>query len=412
MKIAVIGGGASGLVAAIVARRRGAEVTIYEKLNRVGKKILATGNGRCNYTNMYMSLDRFHGKDVQKAGKVLDFFDLNSTISFFEDLGIYPYMDETGKVYPNSLQASSVLDVLRYETDRLGVEVVTDFKVKDLRKNKEKFNIIGEEASYEADRVILCCGGKAAPQLGSDGDGYEMAKSFGHKIIEPFPALVQLKLSGSYFKRITGIRFDGAVKGYTVSRTVREEDGEILFTDYGISGPPILQISRMILEEMNRKETCYVSVDMFPKWSKNDIFEILSRRFSRIGYKSTEDCLVGFINKKLIPVILAEAGLEDKEKKCGKLSKKEIYSIADILKDWKFQVTGHNTWQQAQSTAGGIDLSSVNQQTLESSKVRGLYFAGEILDVDGDCGGFNLQWAWSSGYTAGYFSSLEEKEKK
>ena len=406
MKIAVIGGGASGLVAAIVAARNGAEVAIYEKMNKVGKKILATGNGRCNYTNMNMSIDRYHSKNLKLAENAMNFFDLNKTISFFENLGIYPYVDGSGKVYPNSLQASSMLDVLKYETERLKIEEITDFEVKELRKSKDKFSIISKDIVYNADKVILCCGGKASPQLGSDGSGYEIAKSFGHNIIEPSPALVQLKLQGKYFKRITGIRFDGIVNSFTDKRQIREDEGEILFTDYGISGPPILQISRKVIEAMNKGERVFISVDMFPNLTKVMLYELLRDRFAKVSYKGIEDGLVGFINKKLISVVLVEAGFDKLDKECGKLNKKEIYKIIDILKEWKFEVTGHNTWQQAQSTAGGVTLSEINPNTLESTKVKGLYFAGEILDVDGDCGGFNLQWAWSSGYAAGHFSSI------
>mgnify|MGYP000884144840 FL=1 len=405
MKIAVIGGGASGLTAAIAAAKNGAEVTIYEKMNRVGKKILATGNGRCNYTNMNLSFECYHSNNLKLAETALNFFDLNKTLTFFEDLGIHPYVDESGKVYPNSLQASSILDVLRYEASRLKVEEKTDFNVTGLRKNKDKFSIIGND-TITADRVILSTGGKASPQLGSDGRGYEIAKSFGHEIIEPYPALVQLKLSGRYFKRIAGIRFDGIVKACAGENLIREEEGEILFTDYGVSGPPILQISRKVIGELNNKNKTYLFIDMFPNYSKSELYDILQDRFRRVGYKTMEDGMIGFINKKLIPVILYEAGFGDLNKQCGNLNKKDIYKIIDILKEWRFEVTGYNSWSQAQSTAGGVKLSQVNPKTLESLKVKGLYFAGEILDVDGDCGGFNLQWAWSSGYTAGYFCSI------
>ena len=406
MKIAVIGGGASGLTAAIAAAKNGAEVTIYEKLNRVGKKILATGNGRCNYTNMNLSKECYHSKDLKLTEDVMNFFNLKKTLDFFEDLGIFPYVDDSGKVFPNSLQASSVLDVLRYELQRLKVKEITDFNVTDLRKTKDKFSVIGND-THAADRIILSTGGKASPQLGSDGQGYEIARSFGHEIIEPFPALVQLRLSGKYFKRMAGIKFDGIVKAYAGEKLIREEEGEILFTDYGISGPPILQVSRRVIEELNKKNKPFLTVDMLPLYSKLKLYEILEDRFRKIDYKTIEEGMVGFINKKLIPVVLYEAGFDDINKLCGRLNKKEIYKIIDILKEWKFEVTGHNSWQQAQSTAGGIKLSEVNPKTLESLKVKGLYFAGEILDVDGDCGGFNLQWAWSSGYTAGYFSSLK-----
>ena len=406
MKIAVIGGGASGLTAAIAAAKNDAEVTIYEKMNRVGKKILATGNGRCNYTNMNLSKECYHSKNLTLTEDVMKFFDLEKTLIFFNELGILPLVDESGKVYPNSLQASSVLDVLRYEIKRLKVEEMTDFNVTALRKGKDKFSIIGND-TITADRVVLATGGKASPQFGSDGKGYEIAKSLGHEIIEPFPALVQLKLKGKYFKRIAGIKFDGIVKAYAGDKLIREEEGEILFTDYGISGPPILQISRKVIEELNKNSKTYLAIDMFPNHSNLRLYDILQDRFRRIDYKTIEEAMIGLINKKLIPVVLYEAGFDELNKLCGKLNKKEIYKIIDILKGWKFEVAGHNSWQQAQSTAGGIKLSEVNPKTLESLKVKGLYFAGEILDVDGDCGGFNLQWAWSSGYTAGYFSSLE-----
>ena len=407
MKVAVIGGGASGLMAAIAAAKNGADVKIFEKLNRVGKKILATGNGRCNYTNMNLSFECYHSSNLKLAQEAMNFFDLQKTLIFFEDLGIYPYVDESGKVYPSSLQASSVLDVLRYEANRLKIEEITDFNVTALRKTKDKFTIIGNDTNVIADKVILATGGKASPQLGSDGKGYEIAKSLGHEIIEPSPALVQLKLEGKYFKRIAGIRFDGFVKAYRDDKLIREEEGEILFTDYGISGPPILQLSRKVIDELNNGKKAYLLVDMFPNHSKLDLYEILQDRFNRIGYKTLEESMVGFINKKLIQVILYEAGFDDLNKVSSSLNKKEMFKIIDVLKEWKFQVVGHNSWQQAQSTAGGIKLTQVNPQTLESLKVNGLYFAGEILDVDGDCGGFNLQWAWSSGYTAGHFCSTQ-----
>jgi len=307
MKIAVIGGGASGLTAAIAAARNGAEVTICEKLNRVGKKILATGNGRCNYTNMNLSKECYHSNNLNFVDEVMKFFNLDKTLVFFEDLGILPYVDESGKVYPNSLQASSVLDVLRYELKRHKVKEVTDFNVTALRKSKDKFSIIGND-TITADRVILATGGKASPQLGSDGKGYELAKSLGHEIIEPFPALVQLKLSGKYFKRIAGIKFDGIVKAYAGDRLIREEEGEILFTDYGISGPPILQVSRKVIEELNKKNKPFLNIDMFPGYSKLKLYDILQDRFRRINYKTIEESMIGFINKKLIPVVFYEAG--------------------------------------------------------------------------------------------------------
>lgn len=405
MDIAVIGGGAAGLMASIIAANSGANVTIYEKTNKLGKKILATGNGRCNYTNMNMSIDFYHSENIVQAEKVLEFFDVKKTLLFFENMGIYPYIDISGKVYPNSLQSSSMIDVFKYEIERRNIKEINDFEIIDLRHAKDKFSIIGRDNTYYADKVILCCGGKSSPQLGSDGEGYKLAKLFGHNIIEPFPALVQLKLNGNFFKKITGIRFDGIVTSMTDKKIIRQEEGEILFTDYGISGPTILQLSRMVLDEMNKGNKVYLTVDMFPNLSKNMLYDILNDRFNKIGYKSLEDGLIGFVNKKIIHVILTQANFESTHIKCSKLNKKDIYKLINILKEWKFEVTGHNSWQQSQVTAGGIDLREINPQTLESKKIKNLYMAGEILDVDGDCGGYNLQWAWSSGYVAGFFSS-------
>lgn len=405
-QIAIIGGGAAGLMAAIKSSKENNQVTIYEKMNRVGKKILATGNGRCNFTNTNMSIDFYHGHNVQKIKDIFDFCDLQTTLNFFEDIGIYPYMDISGKVYPYSLQASSVLDDLRNEAMRLNVIEMVECEVTHLRKNKGRFDIVTKDKVYSADKVIVATGGKACPQMGSDGSGYALAKELGHRLSEPFPALVQLKLNANFLKRISGVKFDGCVACECDGEVIREESGEILFTDYGISGPPILQISRKALEKYNAGNEVTIVIDMFPEYSKSMLYDIISNRFIKLKHKTLEESFIGLLNKKIIPVVLSEAGFEYKNEKCTKLNKKDIYKIINILKEWKIQVSGHNGWNQAQTTAGGILLDDIDLKTMESKKVKNLFFAGEILDVDGDCGGYNLQWAWSSGYTAGYYASL------
>ncbi len=404
-RVAIIGGGAAGLMAAIAAAKNDADVCIYEKLNRVGKKILATGNGRCNYTNINTSVNDYHGKNLRFAEEIINSFNVNSTLDFFEDIGIYPRIEENGKVYPYSLQASSVLDNLRYEANRYKIKEMVESKVKSLRKNKGHFDIITDTGVFIADKVIICTGGRAGSQYGCTGDGYGLAESFGHKIINQFPALVQLKLNADYLKKISGVKFDGAVSCFSDSALIRREEGEILFTDYGISGPPVLQISREAIKYLYNKEMIFISIDMFPDFDKNMLYELLSERFIKLKTKTIEESFNGLINKKLIPVILSLALNEYKEEKCTKLNKKDIYSVVNILKEWKIEITGHNDWQQAQTTAGGVCVDDINPKTLESKKEKGLYFAGEVLDVDGDCGGFNLQWAWSSGYIAGYSAS-------
>lgn len=405
-RVAIIGGGAAGLMAAIVAARNGAEVCIYEKLNRVGKKILATGNGRCNYTNINTSINDFHGQNHSFIENIINSFNVNCTLDFFEDIGIYPRIEENGKVYPYSLQASSVLDNLRYEASKYKINEVVDCCVKDLRKNKGQFDIITDSGIYNADKVIICTGGRAGSQYGCTGDGYNLAEKLGHKIIPQFPALVQLKLNANYLKKISGVKFDGVVSSFTDTDLIREEEGEILFTDYGISGPPILQISRETIKHLYNKENVFVSVDMFPNFDKKMLYDLLWERFVKLKSKTIEESFNGLINKKLIPVILNLALNEYKDEKCTKLNKKDVYSIVNILKEWRIEVVGHNEWQQAQTTAGGVSVDDLDTKTLESKKVAGLYFAGEVLDVDGDCGGFNLQWAWSSGYIAGHNASI------
>ncbi len=404
-RVAIIGGGAAGLMAAIVAARNGADVCIYEKLNRVGKKILATGNGRCNYTNINTSIRDYHGKNLSFIENTINSFNVEKTLDFFEDIGIYPHIEENGKVYPYSLQASSVLDNLRYEVNKYKIKEIVECNVKSLRKNKGQFDIITDGGIFNSDKVIICTGGRAGSQYGCTGDGYKLAEMFGHKIINQFPALIQLKLNANYLKKISGVKFDGVVSSFTDIVNIREEEGEILFTDYGISGPPILQISRETIKYLYDKQKVYISIDMFPNFDKKILYDLLSERFIKLKNKTIEESFNGLINKKLIPVILSLALNEYKEEKCTKLNKKDIYSIVNILKEWKIEVIGHNDWKQAQTTAGGVSVDDIDAKTLESKKEPGLYFAGEVLDVDGDCGGFNLQWAWSSGYITGYNAS-------
>lgn len=399
--VLVIGGGAAGMTAAIAARRMGAEVTILERNPRVGKKILATGNGRCNLTNTNLDISFFHGKRPEFIYGAISRFDYNMTIDFFEELGITHKVEEGGKVFPVSNQASSVLDVMRYELDELGVNVVCEAAAAQIEK-KEGFKVTLEDGRvFNGDKVIVATGGKASPDLGSNGSGYKLVQKFGHKMIEPFPALVQLKLSAKFLKQIQGIKFDGDVAIVINDNVVRYERGEILFTEYGISGPPILQISRKAGEYLQRGEDVYIKVVIVNFLKRDELDELLVRRFSYGHNKPLSFNFVGFLNKKLIPVVLKEAGITDIDKPAGSVTADERRRICDILLNWRFKVTGTNPWSSAQVTAGGVDVGQIYGRTMESKLVPGLYLAGEIVDIDGDCGGYNLQWAWSSGFVAG-----------
>lgn len=401
-RILIAGGGAAGMIAAISARRLGADVTIIEKNARVGKKILTTGNGRCNFTNINADISYYHGNNPGFAHGALSNFTIEDTIRFFGDLGIEHKVEELGKVFPMSDQASSILDVLLYEMNRIGVRIICDACVKEITKEKGDFAIkLGNGSTYRGDRVILAAGGKAMPSTGSDGSGYELAAMLGHHVTDVFPALVQLMLEGSFFKQIDGVKIVGTAEILHNGKSVVKDRGDILFANYGVSGPPILQISRKAGEFLLEGKEAFLRIVMMDQMTRDELGNILERRFRSDPGKPADFSLVGFVNKRLIPAVLAEAGIRDAKRPVAGLSPKDQEAIVNVLTDWRFRIRGTKSWPSAQVTAGGVDTDEIDQDTMESLLVEGLYFAGEIVDIDGQCGGFNLQWAWSSGYVAG-----------
>ncbi len=403
-KIIIIGGGPSGMMAAIIARRNGSDVILLERNNRVGKKLLTTGNGRCNYTNLNLNINNYHGNNPSFAEQALSELNVDKTLDFFESLGITPADEDNGKVYPLSFQASSMLDILRFEMEFQGVNVITDAFVSDIKK-KDKFIVrLKDDRTFLGDKVILATGGMAMPVSGSDGTGYTLAKSFGHSVTDIFPGLVQLKLEGSIFKQINGVKFIGTAGIYHKNRLIVEDKGDILFTDYGISGPPILQISRKAMDLMNEGQDVEIRISILSK-TKEEVRDYLQMRFNKLGTRNMDEVLIGMINKKLIIPILKELSI-DKDMKARDISNNQVDSLAELLVSWSFKVIGSKGWGQAQVTAGGVNTDEINNETMESKLVKGLYIVGELLDIDGDCGGFNLQWAWSSAYLAGTNASI------
>lgn len=405
--VIIIGGGASGMLAAISAKRLGANVTILERNPRIGKKILATGNGRCNFTNINTDINYYNGKNPKFVYSALSQFDVYTTISFFERLGIAHKIEDLGKVFPMSDQASSVLDVLRYELNTIGVNVVCNAQVKNVVNQNDKFKVkLNDGSTLTGDRVIIATGGNAMPSTGSDGNGFDLAKKLGHNIIDTFPGLVQLKLEGPFFNQIQGVKFVGTAEILHNKKSVAKDRGDILFTNYGISGPPILQISRKAGELLQKGHTPLLKVTIMDDMTKDELKNLLAVRFANAPQKTAEFSLVGLINKRLIPVLLKEAGIKDIKCPVANLSDREKNQILDILVDWRFPIKGTLSWQNSQVTAGGVDTREIDPSTMESKLVKGLYFAGEIIDIDGLCGGFNLQWAWSSGFVAGQNAAL------
>ncbi len=401
-RIVIVGGGAAGMTAAIVAARQGTAVTVIERMSRVGKKLLATGNGRCNLTNMYQGIEKYHGSNPQFVLGALERFNVKQALAFFEELGIEPVIEENGYVYPASGQASSVLDVLRYEMERLGVKVFCDTRINRIEMGEKGFRCIGADGrAYTADRVIVAAGGKSSPNLGSNGSGFKIAEEIGHTVHKPFPALVQIRLDAPYLKRLSGIRIQGRAECRIDDVVAGCERGELLFTDYGISGIPILQLSRPVSEHAGSGRKMSLHLDLFPDWTDKDLAARIARRISFNPQKPLQMSFVGLLHKRLIAAILQESGFDNARSACGELNQQEIQHIAGLMKNWPLRCTGVQSWMFSQVTAGGVDVAEVNPGTMESKIIPGLYFAGEVLDIDGDCGGYNLQWAWSSGYVAG-----------
>ena len=402
----IVGGGAAGLTSALIAKDSGLDVAIIEGTDRIGKKILTTGNGRCNISNENINTNRYHSENPYFAGYTLDSFNLVQTIDFFNRLGIPLVTLDGGKMFPMSLQASSVIDILRFAIEEKHIPVYTNTKAKEITKNNNGFKIstTGND-TYECDMLIIATGGKSAPKTGSDGSGYTLAKQLGHSVTSLVPALVQLKLNYNRLKALSGVKFDGYAELFINGESVQKEFGEILFTDYGISGPPILQLSRAVSYGLSKNSKVSLKIDMLPTITCENLKEFLENHWSVFGSRSLLNSFIGIIHKKIIPIILKQANIEDFHKPCSDLKSEEKNAIYALLKQWQFEVSGTNSFSNAQVTAGGINTKEINPQTLESNLVTNLFFAGEILDVDGDCGGFNLQWAWSSGAIAGKSAS-------
>ncbi len=405
MKLAIIGGGASGLAAAIEATRQNTalDVVILEKLDRVGKKILATGNGRCNYTNIKADTNNYHGMDKNFVTYVLKEFTVDNTVNFFNQLGVFPKEEENGKLYPFSLQASSVLDALRYESDRLNIEIINNFYITDIQFNKKLFKLTSKNNKIVlANKVIVAGGGCASKSLGSDGSCFELLKSFGHTITPLSPALVQLKTNTEQTKALKGIKIYGNMTVIENNTAILSEYGEILFTDYGVSGPPVFQISAKTAFKRNLK----LSIDFMPEYNPKEIYDILKCRKECLSHMTMENFFSGLLNKRLGNIICRRSGIEKLSFKVSDLTTDILWAMVSGIKEFSLDVTGDNGFNNAQVTAGGVLTNEFDNTTLESKIVKGLYACGEVMDIYGDCGGYNLQWAWSSGRLAGKSAAI------
>lgn len=390
-QIFVIGAGASGLMAAIQAAVYGAAVTVLEQNDRPGRKICATGNGRCNMTNLNQDENAYRGSHPEFAKDALAQFPVEKTLKFFQELGIC-ITDRSGWIYPRSNQAQSVVDVLVMKARSLKVKLKTNQTVSGVSFADGQWKIHTDGWTYSGDAVILANGSRASSVAGSCESGYEIAKSLGHHLIEPLPALTALKCKGNSFSGWSGVRTEGKITLYIDGTPTVSQQGELQLTDYGVSGIPVFQISRYAIRAVHENKNVELSINFFPELNRKELEEYLEHRKAACPYKTEKELLIGLFPEKLIRVLCAQKDL--------------IRGITD------FRLTVKNglSFEQAQVCSGGVDTSEVHSKTMESRLHKGLYFAGELLDIDGTCGGYNLQWAWSSGAAAGIWAAKEEEK--
>ena len=399
-KIVVIGGGASGMVSAIYAAYGNNEVILLERNNTLGKKILVTGNGRCNYWNKDISLKHYHTSDKDVLEKIITDKNKLEIENFFNRLGIVPKIRD-GYFYPSSNQATSVQTSLMLECKLRGVKIFNNEDVLSVVKNGNVFEVTTNDKKIICDKVVLATGSKAFYK--NDCLGYDIAKSFGHMIIEPLPALVQLRLNGSFLKEWQGIRTDGLVSLYQDNKLIKKEVGEIQLTDYGISGICIFQLSSLISRGLYNGYNEEIEINFLNNLSVENDIEFIKFMDDRNRYvigRNISELLDGILNYKLLNLILKLYNIP-RDMYWDDMSYDLKKMLGTKLTMFRVNISGTNSFDMAQVCSGGVKLSEINADTMESVKEKGLYIVGELLDVDGECGGFNLGFAWISGYLAG-----------
>ncbi len=395
MNVCVIGGGAAGMLAALTAAENDHRVLLLERQSRVGRKLLATGNGRCNLSNYHVSPAHYHG-GAGFCDFALSQFDVGETLQYFASLGLLTVSEASGRIYPMSNMAGSVLDVLRYALERPEIDLQTGQTVTAVRKIPEGFSVKTETDTFSARRLILAAGGAAGSKVGGGMDGYRLAKSLGHHRTALYPSLVQLKTDPTYPRALKGVKAQCGISICRGSQVLARNSGEVLFTEYGVSGPAIFDLSRSV-SAGGSDLTCLLN--FFPDWEEAEVLHWLSQRQAAMAAHEASALLTGSCHTRLGQMICKSAGFTNQ--RAAGLTRDDLRRIARQATHFALPITGTCGFDQAQVTAGGLDTSEFDPRTLQSRLVPGLYACGELLDIDGDCGGYNLQWAWSSGRLAG-----------
>ena len=396
MTIGIIGAGASGMAAALAAaENQDVQVVLMERQARVGKKLSATGNGRCNLTNLHALEGGYHGDTPDFAEAALKAFDVEKTLNWFSSLGLYTVAEESGRVYPYSDQANSVVDVLRFALEKPNIQLLTGFEVVKMKRTDGGFRVESGEDVVFCEKLIVACGGLAGTKLGGGMFGYRFLRGFGHKCTRLRPALVQLKSSWQGCAALKGVRANCHAAIYHDGVLHSESTGELQFTEMGLSGPVMFEISRDACQGAG-EWVC--RLDFLPEVSREDLFDMLSRR--KQTHWPAEELLTGILHNRLGRVLTQAAGIKGQQR-ISDLQDEALAAVCDEVKAFEVTLTEPLGMDAAQVTAGGIVTGEFDPKTMESRLVPGLYACGEVLDIDGDCGGYNLQWAWSSGRMAG-----------
>ena len=396
MIIGIIGAGASGMAAALAAaENENVQVLLMERQTKVGRKLSATGNGRCNLTNLNAMKGGYHGNTPEFAEPAMKAFDVDRTLAWFEELGLYTVAEESGRVYPYSDQASSVVDVLRFALEKPNIQLLTGFEVTKVRKHEDGFRVEGNGETILCDKLVIACGGLAGTKLGGSMFGYKFLRGFGHKSTRLRPTLVQLKSSWRGCSSVKGVRTNCHAAIYHNGTRCAESTGELQLTEWGLSGPVIFEISRDVCQSLGEWKC---ALDFLPDMELDKLNRMLLRRRSTSW--RAEELLTGILHTRLGKVLVQEAGISGYVP-ITQLEDDEIASVARMVKHFEVSLTEPLGMDSAQVTAGGIVTEEFDPRTMESKLVPGLYACGEVLDIDGDCGGYNLQWAWSSGRAAG-----------
>lgn len=396
--VVVVGGGASGLAAAINAKRIHPDYStaVLEHLPRTGKKILSTGNGRCNLTNINAKAENY--RNAEFAGCALGKYGPERVTEFFSSLGLMTYADSQGRVYPRSNTAASVLDALRFETEKLGIEILNECKAEKVSAGENGFTVNGD---ISCGKLILACGGKASPSQGSDGSGYTLAKALSHRITPLVPALVPLNARPDAVKSLKGLRASSVSLVLEGDRNEYRSEGEILFTDNGISGIAAMELAAASERELRAGNDPVLHIDFLPEMEYVEVREYIEKVCSVKSGQLMDNLLTGAVAKQIGIAIMKNAGIYASGERVGAFSDNMTERLAESVKDFRISILGTRGFANAQVTSGGVDVRDVDPATMKSLLIDGLYICGELLDVDGGCGGFNLQWAFASGLLAG-----------